>query len=377
MAQNVRRWMTDDVLAVRELARSFFTDEAVPRRAEWERLGGVEKDFWRKAGSLGLLGASVPERYGGGGGTLAHDLVIFQEQVGVGEHGFGNSMHSGVVAQYIEQYGTPEQKLRWLPGMCSGDLVGALALTEPDAGSDLRGIRTTAVRGDDGYRVDGSKMFITNGSSADLIVTAVRTDPGAGTRGMSLLVVEADRTPGLRRGRRLAKLGQHTSDTAPLYFQDALVPAGNLLGREGAGFLMLMRQLPRERLIIAAEAVAAARRAVDVTLDRAREAGLFAQQHVRFEIARCATQARVAESFLDDCVEQALNGELDTATASMAKIWCTETTGHIIDRCLDALGETAAHDPEFPLVRMRDDLRVQRIYGGTNEVMLEMVASSL
>lgn len=188
--------MTDDVLAVQELARSFFTDEAVPRRAEWERLGGVEKDFWRKAGSLGLLGASVPERYGGGGGTLAHDLVIFQEQVRVGEHGFGNSMHSGVVAQYIEQYGTPEQKLRWLPGMCSGDLVGALALTEPDAGSDLRSIRTTAVRGDDGYRVDGSKMFITNGSSADLIVTAVRTDPAAGTRGMSLLVVEADRTPG-------------------------------------------------------------------------------------------------------------------------------------------------------------------------------------
>lgn len=381
MTENVRTWLTDDVVALGELARAFFAEHAVPRQRAWARQGHVDRALWRRAGELGLLGASVPERHGGGGGTLAHDLVVFQEQVRVGEHGFGNSMHSGVVAHYLDAFGTPEQKARWLPGMCAGELVGALALTEPDAGSDLRALRTTATREGEHYRVNGGKTFITNGLHADLVVTAVRTAPDAGPRGVSLLVVETGTTPGFARGAPLAKIGQHSADTVPLYFTDAHVPAANLLGREGGGLPMLLRHLPRERLIIAAEAVAGMRRALELTLAHAREhrvagAPLAEEQHVRFELARCATETRVAETFLDDCVARALRGDLDATTAAMAKSWCTDAAGRVVDRCLQLHGEHG-YGTDAPIARMHADLRVQRIYGGSNEVMLELIASSL
>ena len=379
--QHLRWSSSDDVVALRETARRFFAAEAVPCQKKWAEQRHVDRSFWRQAGDLGLLCAAVPAEYGGGGGSFAHDLVVLEEQSRINEPGFGNHVHSGIVAPYILAYGTEAQKQRWLPAMASGEVVAAIAMTEPGAGSDLANIKTRAERQGDEYVINGSKTFITNGGSADLIVVAAKTDPEAGAHGVSLLLVDTHNCAGFRRGRVLEKLGQHSGDTSELFFDDARVPAANVLGDVGAGFVHLMAQLPQERLLLAVAAVTSAERALELTVayTKEREAfgrSLFGLQNVRFELAECATLAAVARVFVDDCVSRHLNGTLDTATASMAKYWVTDMQGQIVDRCLQLFGGYG-YMLEYPIAQMYADARAQRIYGGANEIMKELIARSL
>ena len=292
------------------MATKFFQTEALPHRERWAEQKCVDREFWIKAGRLGLLCASVPEEYGGGGGTLAHEFAIMQAQAACGETGFGNQVHSGLVAHYILAYGTEEQKRRWLPGMATGELISAIAMTEPGGGSDLKALRTTAIRDGDHYRLNGAKTFISNGSSADLIVLVVKTDPAAGAKGVSLIVLETADAPGFRVGRVLDKVGMKAQDTAELFFDDVLVPVGNLLGEEGAGYGYAMRQLAHERLVVAVCGLATLESAVEetVTYTKNRDAfgkPLFDMQNTRFELAECATIARIARVFVDDCIAAA------------------------------------------------------------------------
>ncbi|WP_197083392.1 acyl-CoA dehydrogenase family protein [Mycobacterium nebraskense] len=374
-------WVDDEVADLKQMAIKFFETEAVPNRERWERQKCVDRDFWLAAGRLGLLCASIPEEYGGGGGTLAHDFAIFEAQAECGDSGFGNQVHSGLVAHYLLAYGTEEQKRRWLPKMATGEYIGAIAMSEPGGGSDLKALRTTAIRDGDHYRLNGSKTFISNGASADLIVLVVKTDPSAGAKGVSLLVLETAGAQGFRVGRVLDKLGMKAQDTAELFFDDVHVPAGNLLGEEGAGYGYAMRQLAHERLIIAIIGVSTLETAVAETIAYTKQrhafgAPLFSMQHTRFELADCATIARVARTFVDDCIVKHLRGELDAATASMAKAWVTDMQCAVIDRCLQLFGGYG-YMLEYPITRMYADSRVQKIYAGTNEVMKELVARSL
>ena len=376
-------WMDDEVRALGELAAKFIAAEITPHREEWEGRKGVDRDLWRKAGALGLLCCSIPEEYGGGGGTIAHDLVVQHEQARALDMNWGVSVHSGIVAHYLLAYGTEGQKRRWLPGMATGELVGAIAMTEPGAGSDLRNIATRAVRQDDGsYRLTGSKVFISNGSQADLVVVVAKTDPDAGSRGISLLVVETRGCPGFRRGRVLDKLGQHGADTSELFFDDVVVRAEHLLGEwEGHGLHQLMAQLPQERLTIAVTAAGVTGRAVEDTTAytksrRAFGGPLFDLQNTRFELAECATLAHAIRVFTDSCVERHLAGGLDAATASMAKYWTTDVQCQVIDRCLQLHGGYG-YMTEYPIARLFADTRASRIYGGANEVMKELIARSL
>lgn len=324
--------------------------------------------------------ASIPETYGGGD-TLAHDFAIFEAQYRCGDSGFGNQVHSGLVAHYLLAYGTEEQKLRWLPKMATGEYVGAIAMSEPGGGSDLKALRTTAIRDGDHYRLNGSKTFISNGASADLIVLVVKTDPAAGAKGVSLLVLETNGATGFRVGRVLNKLGMKAQDTAKLFFDDVRVPADNLLGEEGAGYGYAMKQLAHERLIVALVGIATLERAVEDTIAYTKQRcaygrPLFSMQNTRFELADCVTIARVARTFVDDCVVKHLRGELDAATASMAKAWVTDMQCHVIDRCLQLFGGYG-YMLEYPITRMHADSRAQKIYAGTNEVMKELVKRSL
>ncbi|WP_269433507.1 acyl-CoA dehydrogenase family protein [Mycobacterium nebraskense] len=374
-------WVDDEVADLKQMAIKFFETEAVPNRERWERQKCVDRDFWLAAGRLGLLCASIPEEYGGGGGTLAHDFAIFEAQAECGDSGFGNQVHSGLVAHYLLAYGTEEQKRRWLPKMATGEYIGAIAMSEPGGGSDLKALRTTAIRDGDHYRLNGSKTFISNGASADLIVLVVKTDPSAGAKGVSLLVLETAGAQGFRVGRVLDKLGMKAQDTAELFFDDVHVPAGNLLGEEGAGYGYAMKQLAHERLIIAIIGVSTLETAVAETIAYTKQrhafgAPLFSMQHTRFELADCATIARVARTFVDDCIVKHLRGELDAATASMAKAWVTDMQCAVIDRCLQLFGGYG-YMLEYPITRMYADSRVQKIYAGTNEVMKELVARSL
>ncbi|TAM66426.1 acyl-CoA dehydrogenase family protein [Mycobacterium sp.] len=374
-------WVDDEVAGLKEMATKFFAIEAVPNRGRWERQKHVDRDFWLAAGRLGLLCASIPEEYGGGGGTLAHDFAIFEAQAECGDSGFGNQVHSGVVAHYLLAYGTEEQKLRWLPKMATGEYIGAIAMTEPDGGSDLKALRTTAIRDGDHYRLNGSKTFISNGASADLIVLVVKTDPSAGAKGVSLLVLETAGAQGFRVDRVLDKLGMKAQDTAELFFDDVRVPAANLLGEEGAGYAYAMKQLAHERLVVAIVGISTLESAVAETiaytkLRSAFGAPLINLQHTRFELADCATIAKVARTFVDDCILKHLRGELDAVTASMAKSWVTDMQCVVIDRCLQLFGGYG-YMLEYPITRMYADSRAQRIYGGTNEVMKELVARSL
>ncbi|GAA2902655.1 acyl-CoA dehydrogenase family protein [Streptosporangium fragile] len=374
-------WITGDVALLGETARRFFTAEAVPRQPEWEARRCVDRGFWREAGEVGLLCAGVPDAYGGGGGTFAHDLVILQEQARALEQGFGNPVHSGIVAHYLASFGTEEQKRRWLPGMASGEVVAAIAMSEPGAGSDLQSITTRAVRDGDEYVINGAKTFITNGGSCDLVVVVASTDPPRRAHGISLFLVDAN-TPGFRRGRILDKIGQHSADTAELFFDEVRVPASALLGGvEGQGFVQLMRQLPQERLIIGVIAVTAAEQALEHTVRYTKERRVFGEplfdkQNTRFELAECATLAHAGRVFVDSCVERHLRGELDSATASMAKWWLSEVQCQVVDRCLQLFGGYG-YMREFPIARMYADARAQKIYGGANEVMKELIARSL
>lgn len=374
-------WLDDDLDALRQLARSFCEKEIKPNADKFIDRHHVDRDLWHKAGELGLLCMSIPVEFGGGGGNFAHEAVLLEEQARIGDTSWGQSVHSGIVAHYLNAYGTDEQKRQWLPKMASGEVVGAIAMTEPGTGSDLQAIKTKAIREGDEYVVNGSKTFITNGSQADLIVVVAKTDTTEGAGGISLVLVEADR-PGFRRGRVLDKVGQKGQDTSELFFEDVRVPTSNLLGvEEGQGFVQLMLQLPQERLIIAVGSVAGMEEALTQTVQYTKERHafgkpIFAFQNTKFKLAEIATEARIARVFVDDCVSRHLNGELDIPTVAMAKWWTTERAMAALDECLQLFGGYG-YMTEYPIARAWADGRVQKIYAGTNEIMKEIIARSL
>jgi acyl-CoA dehydrogenase len=369
-------WQRPEHDDLAELARAFFTKEVIPHAARLEQQGHPDRAHYRRAGELGLLGLSVPSAYGGGDGDFTHEATLLHEQAHTGEGSLGLAVHSGIVTGYLVAYGTEEQKQRWLPGLCDGSLIGAIGMTEPGGGSDLQAIRTRAERDGDFYVVNGSKTFITNGAVADLVITAVKTDPARSAAGISLLVMSD-----FARGRTLDKIGLHANDTAELFFDDVRVPVGNRLGDEGTGFFAMMQQLPQERLVIGVTAVAAMQRAVELATAYAKEREAFgkpliAHQNTRMVLAECATRTRVSRVFLDDCIERHRRGELDVATAAMAKSWLTEGQCEVVDRCLQIFGGYG-YTTEYPIAKMYADARVQKIYGGTNEIMKELVARAL
>lgn len=375
-------WLTEDIEALEDMANRFFERECVPHDARWREQHHGDRDIWNKAGAAGLLCVSIPEAYGGGGGHFGHEVVLTQAHSRSGVGGFSNSVHSGIVAHYILRYGTEAQKQRWLPKMATGELVVAIAMTEPGAGTDLQAIRTSARKDGDHYVINGAKTFITNGLHANLVCVVARTGSEAGGKGLSLIMVETEGQQGFRRGRLLDKIGQHSIDTCELFFDDMRVPCHQLLGtKEGRGFAQLMEQLPRERLIIAVGGVATLQRAVDETLAYVKARKIFGQplmtmQNTRFKLAECQTLATVAKSFVDDCIGRALRDELDLATAAMAKWWVTEAVGKVVDECLQMFGGYGYMN-EYPIARMYADARVGKIYGGANEVMKEIIARSM
>ncbi|TJZ75840.1 acyl-CoA dehydrogenase [Rhodococcus oryzae] len=382
MKKYLPSWHDDEVRALSELAAGFFEREVVAHNEKWDAQHRIDREVWLKAGELGLLCCSIPEEYGGGGGTFAHDLAVFEAQGYAGDLALGISVHSGIVPHYIAEYGTEEQKKTWLPGMATGEILTAIGMTEPGAGSDLKAIKTTAIRDGDDYIVNGSKTFITNGASADMIVLVVKTDPKAGAKGVSLLIVDLRDCPGFVVGRVLDKVGQHGADTSELSFTDVRVPVSNLLGdAEGQGFGQLMAQLVQERLIIGAQASGAMNRAVQETVayTKSRQAfghSLFEFQNTAFELAECQTIARTCEVFLDHCIQSHLRGELDPSEAAMVKYWLTEQQCAVIDRCVQLYGGYG-YMREYLIARMYEDARVQKIYAGANEVMKGIIAKSL
>lgn len=375
-------WMTEDLVLLEEQARRFIAAEFGPHLEKWHEDHFYPRDVWTKAGAAGLLCASMPEEYGGAGGTFAHEAVIDRAYALAGFDSFGAPLHSGIVAPYILRYGTEEQKRRWLPKLATGELVGAIAMSEPGTGSDLQGVRTSAKRSGNGYVLNGSKTFITNGQHADLIIVVAKTDPTQGAKGISLMVVETDDAPGFRRGRKLKKLGMDSADTSELFFEDVPLPAESLLGiEEGQGFFQLMQDLPQERLIVATHAVAMMERALATTVDYVKQRQAFGKkiidfQNTQFVLAECKSEATVAKVFLDHCIERHIKGELDTVTASMAKYWHTDLVNSIVDRCLQLFGGYGYMD-EYPISRMYRDARVMRIYAGTNEIMKLLIARGL
>lgn len=374
-------WVDGEIADLHSMARKFFETEALPHQERWEAQKCVDRDFWFKAGELGLLCAGMPEEYGGGGGTVAHDFAIMAAQASTGESGFGNQVHSCLVANYLLAYGSEDQKRRWLPGMATGEIVGAIAMTEPGGGSDLKAIRTTAIRNGDHYVLNGSKTFISNGASADIIILVLKTDPAAGTRGVSLLVLETKDAEGFSVGRVLNKAGLKAQDTAELFFDNVRVPLENLLGEEGKGYSYAMAQLAHERLVVAVWGLAVMESALAETVAyvKQREAfggPLMELQNTRFVLAECATTTHIARVFVDDCIAQHLRGELDGTTASMAKYWVSEVQGQVIDKCQQLFGGYGFM-LEYPITRMAADARVQRVYAGATEVMKELIARSL
>ena len=377
---------TDDVTTeladVRQLARSFFEKEVAPHREEFAAAGRPSREVYRSAGNHGLLGMSIPQQYGGGGGDFRHEAVLFEEQVRAGDSAMQLGVHSGIVPHYILAYATEDKKQRWLPKLCSGEWIGAIAMTEPGTGSDLQGITTRAVRDGDDYVVTGGKTFISNGAHCDLIIIAAKTDPTAGARGLSLLVAEvSDDTEGFHRGRVLHKIGQKGQDTAELSFDGLRVPAANLLGEEGRGFAQLMQQLPQERLICGIAAAAMIEAAVQQTVDYTKTRNAFGKtlfdlQNTKFELAECATIGRVVRTFVDDAVAQHISGSLDVTTAAMVKYWTTDRQFEVVDRCLQLFGGYGYME-EYPIARMFVDGRIARIYAGANEVMKDLISRSL
>jgi alkylation response protein AidB-like acyl-CoA dehydrogenase len=365
----------------RKVARTFLEREVAPHHEQWEADGIVPRDLWRKAGETGLLCFDVPEEHGGPGvDDFRYNVVLSEEMTRAGASGPGFSVHTDIIVPYLTALGTEEQKRRWLPGCVSGDIITAIAMTEPGAGSDLQGVRTSAEDAGDHYVVNGSKTFISNGINADLVVVVVRTDPDAGHQGISLLVVEAG-TEGFERGRNLDKIGLHAQDTAELSFTDARVPKGNLLGEEGQGFVYLMQNLPQERLIIGAQAVAAVEAMVEMCVEYARTREAFGRpigkfQHNRFLVAEMATEARVARAFLDDCLRRHLDGELSAVDAAMVKWWATELQNKIAGQGVQLHGGYG-YMTEFPIARAFLDSRISTIYGGTTEVQKEIIGRSL
>ncbi|MDD2176816.1 acyl-CoA dehydrogenase family protein [Acidovorax sp. D2M1] len=365
--------------------RRFIDKEVTPRHAAWEDQGYVAREVWSQAGANGFLCMSLPEEYGGAGADKLYSVAQMEELARAGTTGIGFGLHSEIVAPYILHYGTEAQKQKYLPQMASGAVVGAIAMSEPAAGSDLQGIKTTAIKSADGshYVLNGSKTFITNGWHADLVIVVAKTDPAAGAKGTSLLLVERG-MPGFEKGQRLKKMGMKAQDTSELFFNDVKVPAENLLGglaMEGRGFICLMEQLPWERLQIAITAVAAAQAAIDWTLDYVKERKVFGQpvasfQNTRYTLAELQTEVQVARVFVDKCCELIVKDQLDTQTASMAKYWTTDLQCKVMDECVQLFGGYG-YMWEYPITRAYADARVQRIYGGTNEIMKEVISRGM
>jgi alkylation response protein AidB-like acyl-CoA dehydrogenase len=370
--------------AFRDSFRRFVDKEIAPHHEAWEEQGYVDRTVWDKAGENGFLCATLPEQYGGSGADKLYSVIQMEEIARGGYTGIGYGLHSEIVAPYILHYGTEEQKQRWLPKLASGEMVGAIAMSEPAAGSDLQGIKSTAIRQDDGsYVLNGSKTFITNGWHADLVIVVAKTDPAAGAKGTSLLLVERG-MKGFEKGKRLKKLGLKAQDTSELFFDHVRVPAENLLGGaafENKGFICLMEQLPWERLQIAVTAVAAAQAAIDWTVQYTKERKVFGQpiaayQNTRYTLAELQTEVQIARVFVDKCLELVCANQLDTATASMAKYWTTDLQCKVMDECLQLHGGYG-YMWEYPITRAYADARVQRIYGGTNEIMKEVITRAM
>ncbi len=375
-------WKTDDLILFEGEVFKFFSRELAPHVEKWRDQGKVDRWAWEKAGEAGLLCMSMPEEYGGAGGTFAHEQIFCEQQIKAGVEGFGAGLHNCIVAPYILHYGTDEQKRRWLPRMATGELIGAIAMTEPGTGSDLQAVKSTAIRRGNQYVINGSKTFITNGQTANIIIVVAKTDPSEGAKGVSLMVVETDDAEGFRRGRNLKKLGGKAQDTSELFFDDVKVPTENLLGPvEGQGFIQLMQQLPQERQQIAVQSIAMIERALELTIGYVKERHAFGRpilafQNTQFKLAECKAKATMARVFVDYCTGQLIERKLDATTASMAKLLLTDLENEIIDECLQLHGGYGYMD-EYPISRMYADARVQRIYGGTNEIMKVLIARSL
>ncbi|MFC0813003.1 acyl-CoA dehydrogenase family protein [Paracoccus panacisoli] len=373
-----RPWESGEAALFRASLREFLAAEAIPREEQWRAQHFVDRDFWLKAGEMGALLPSVPDEYGGSGGDFSFEAVVGEELGYAGLTSFQQIIHGTIVSHYLLAYASAAQKARWLPRMASGEAIGAIAMTEPGAGSDLKALRTRAVRDGDSYVINGSKIFITNGIQADLVIVACSTDPAKGAKGISLLVVEAG-AAGFSRGRNLRKIGMHGSDTAELFFDDVRVPAENLLGGvEGQGFIQMMTQLPQERLGVAVGAQAMAEYGVELTLrhtaDRRAFGGSLRDLQVpRHMLADCVREVRVSRAFMDDCIARHIRGDLDAADASMAKLHTTEMQNRVLDTCVQLHGGYGFME-EYPIARMYADCRVQRIYAGANEIMKEIIA---
>lgn len=373
-------WWTEELSILEESLTRFFETEYLPYEAEWEKAHTVPRSFWERAGEAGILGISLPEEHGGVGGSIHHDAVLFDVLGRLGITGFGIHVHL-IAAHYVRTYGTAEQKARWLPKLASGEMIGAIAMTEPSTGSDLKAVTTKAVRDGDDLVLSGSKIFISNGINANFIVVVAKTG-GDGARGVSLIGLETEGVAGFRRGRNLEKVGQKAQDTAELFFDEARVPAAHLLGGEpGRGFQHLMEQLAYERLLLAIGAIGFIDRALDLTRAYTKERIAFGQpiarfQNTAFRLAEMATEARIGRVFVEDCVAKFAAGRLDVPTVSMAKWWTTEKQCEIVDACLQMFGGYG-YMLEYPIARLWADSRVQKIYGGTNEIMKELISRSL
>jgi acyl-CoA dehydrogenase len=376
-----RTLFNSDHLAFADTFERFMSKEIAPHHEAWEEQGYVDRDVWRKAGENGFLCMTMPQEYGGSGVDRLYSVVQMEALGRAGFSGIGYGLHSEIVAPYILHYGTEAQKQKYLPKLASGEMVGAIAMSEPAAGSDLQGVKTTAIKqADESYLLNGSKTFITNGWHADLVIVVAKTDPSAGAKGTSLVLVEQG-MPGFEKGKRLKKVGMKAQDTSELFFGNVRVTPDHILGGEGKGFICLMQELPWERLQIAIGAVASAQAAIDMTTQYVKDRKVFGQpvaafQNTRYTLAELQTEVQVARVFVDKCSELLLQDKLDTATASMAKYWCSDLQCKVMDECVQLHGGYG-YMWEYPITRAYADARVQRIYGGTNEIMKEVISRSM